>query len=420
MRFAFFLFVLLSLVALSSSSDSDPCINNTQCSNKSQCIAGTCALVPCECGSVQNHTCTPYRCCSDSQCNINEECTNHTCVVRQECLPPAVCCANDTQCPFDQQCTDGKCAPVSCECGVVQNHRCIPYRCCYSSQCSSNENCVDHVCVLKTPEQCTPPDCCVNDGQCAATEQCAVGKCAPVSCGCGFIQNHQCIPYRCCSDSQCNSNENCINHVCILKPPEACEPPGCCTGNLQCAGNQKCTIEAGAKTGKCTAITGCGVIANHAVVETWQCGSEEGCPGCDEGGCIDHRCVTALITAPTTVLQGEMTVIHIEVERKICGDCEVLITDPSGNRSRGAMNEDGDLELKATESGPYSITVSKNQVRLKTFTMKAVAKPSNPPDGSNPVPKNDDLLLPAIVVAIVVVGLIGVGAVVFYLRGRGK
>jgi len=417
-------FITLALIWLASASFSlnASCTNSTTCPASQQCLAGMCAPVQCDCGFVQNHTCTHYQCCSDSQCNFTQQCTNHTCTPRQECAPPNICCTIDFQCIANQSCSDGLCAPVQCDCGFVQDHLCIPYRCCTNSQCAANENCVNNTCVLKNPEKCKPPDCCVSDLQCPDNQQCAVGKCAFVECGCGVVKNHLCVPYVCCGDSQCKPAENCVNHICIPKPPEQCRPPGCCTSDLYCSGTQHCVIDPGAKNGTCEEIVGCGIIANHAVVEAWECDDLSACPVCPEGGCVDHRCITAEIAAPTSVSQGEAATFRILVQRQVCSDCGVVVSSPSGARFNAVMDEEGRASILVSEAGTYYVSVLKESVPIKTVAINVLAKQLPGQDGNETSPgtaPKADHSLPIIVAAFVVVVLAGAGALI-YFAGKEK
>ncbi len=57
---------------------------------------------------------------------------------------------------------------------------------------------------------------CDSNNRCQEDEYCESGICKPVECICGYIQDHQCVPYECCSDSDCNETSRCLNNVCVL------------------------------------------------------------------------------------------------------------------------------------------------------------------------------------------------------------
>ncbi len=58
------------------------CLTDTECSDDKKCntASKTCVAVPCACGSVANHVCNAYQCCSDENCTAERKCVNHLCV----------------------------------------------------------------------------------------------------------------------------------------------------------------------------------------------------------------------------------------------------------------------------------------------------------------------------------------------------
>ena len=82
--------------------------------------------------------------------------------------------------------------------------------------------------------------------------------------------------------------------------PPGCRAPACCGSDNDCADTYRCAREAGAATGRCVEITGCGLVANHALTP-WECGGA-GCPSCAAGSsCTNHVCVKANVTQPPLV-----------------------------------------------------------------------------------------------------------------------
>jgi len=57
-------------------------------------------------------------------------------------------------------------------------------------------------------------DVCTSSGDCVSSGYCSGGKCVSVPCSCGYVSNHTCIPYECCSDDACSAGLVCINHSC--------------------------------------------------------------------------------------------------------------------------------------------------------------------------------------------------------------
>ncbi|NYZ77548.1 right-handed parallel beta-helix repeat-containing protein, partial [Candidatus Micrarchaeota archaeon] len=76
---------------------------------------------------------------------------------------------------------------------------------------------------------------CTDNGGCPANEACIAQECAPVSCTCGVVQEHACISYECCADSDCTADEYCSEHACAAKQVE---PE--CTSDADCASGQEC------------------------------------------------------------------------------------------------------------------------------------------------------------------------------------
>jgi hypothetical protein len=59
---------------------------------------------------------------------------------------------------------------------------------------------------------------CSSDDDCDADEECNRNRCETLSCNCGEIEYHTCVPYECCSDANCGDGEYCSSYVCVLIP----------------------------------------------------------------------------------------------------------------------------------------------------------------------------------------------------------
>jgi len=141
---------------------------------------------------------------------------------------PAPECTTDSDCASDKLCSNGQCIPVQCDCGSVQSHACVAYRCCTDTQCPQGQVCTNHACVAQP--QCTPPACCTSDDQCSATQACAkvtgaaTGTCQEIT-GCGTVESHKLVPYQCGTEAGCQpcpSGQTCTEHKCVgsdLKAP---------------------------------------------------------------------------------------------------------------------------------------------------------------------------------------------------------
>ncbi len=121
------------------------CASDDACSDDQYCDSGVCKPVGCPCGQISAHSCHPYVCCVDADCNASYTCINHV------CRAPAVQaeCSADGNCRDDQYCSNGKCLPVQLgECGYVANHAWHAYECCNDSDCQQGRACINNSCVL--------------------------------------------------------------------------------------------------------------------------------------------------------------------------------------------------------------------------------------------------------------------------------
>lgn len=50
-------------------------------------------------------------------------------------------CKDNEGCPQDQACINSNCVQLECKCGVVKNHACQKYECCYDSDCGDGKKC---------------------------------------------------------------------------------------------------------------------------------------------------------------------------------------------------------------------------------------------------------------------------------------
>jgi len=55
------------------------CAAGEHCAVAAGAAGGTCELVQCTCGKIENHACVQYACCADADCAQGETCVNHAC-----------------------------------------------------------------------------------------------------------------------------------------------------------------------------------------------------------------------------------------------------------------------------------------------------------------------------------------------------
>ena len=120
---------------------------------------------------------------------------NHAEYCREFLLEVLPECDVSDGCPGDEYCENGEWVDKK-EAGAECGDDCE----CLSGICENGE------CVL-----------CETNDDCKEVEECSDGYCEEVECPCGVVQNHACVPYECCSDSDCESGQFCINLECVLK-----------------------------------------------------------------------------------------------------------------------------------------------------------------------------------------------------------
>ena len=74
----------------------------------------------------------------------------------------------------------------------------------------------------------TCPVECVEDNGCLDDEYCMNGQCVPVLCPCGEIDDHRCIEYECCADTDCPEGQACVDNECQYR----CTSDADCTGTI--------------------------------------------------------------------------------------------------------------------------------------------------------------------------------------------
>jgi uncharacterized repeat protein (TIGR01451 family) len=256
---------------------------------------------------------------------------------------------------------------------------------------------------------------CVNDNECPTDNACTSGKCVPITCECGKIENHACTQYECCSDSECPQGELCTNNV--------CNPPFECVKNADCGATEYCSMQTGQAGGECKEVAGgCGAISNHAFTAyefPYGCATQ-GCPACPTGYvCEDNKCSVYELIAPPTMEVGDNATLHVNVDGKPCVLCEIVITNPDGSKTTGRTDGNGDFILPLGQSGAYRIELPEEGF-AKTINV------ANPPKANvveagakTPVtstPSSELLPLPCIVGLL----LLALAIILFYLWKREK
>jgi len=264
------------------------------------------------------------------------------------------------------------------------------------------------------PQNQTQPECTASS-DCAVNEVCTGNACVRFPCECGSVQNHQCVQFECCSDSQCSGGSSCdaAAHVCRQQVPQYE-----CTTNLQCAANDYCKIPAGAAGGTCEPVEPlpCGEVRNHSFVAYgYECGSESGCPSCPSGSaCEAHQCISYLVTCPTTGIVGDEKTCSATRDGLPCALCSYSVASPDGNTTSGKTDDEGNFRLPLKLEGTYLVSLLSNGQAVKAIDVKAFpqgkpAEPEKPQAG----PDGGLLLWVLLLLALLAIGVV-------YWRSRGQ
>jgi hypothetical protein len=77
--------------------------------------------------------------------------------------------------------------------------------------CPGGEYCEAGECVPEEPVECE------KNADCPLDMVCENEVCREIECACGYVSNHACIKYECCSDADCLITQMCIQHKCVPK-----------------------------------------------------------------------------------------------------------------------------------------------------------------------------------------------------------
>ncbi|MEM2949269.1 MAG: hypothetical protein QXT05_02645, partial [Candidatus Bilamarchaeaceae archaeon] len=205
---------------------------------------------------------------------------------------------------------------------------------------------------------------CFNNDDCKPTEYCelpgyathlAMGTCLPVPCECGYVADHTCYPYDCCSDRDCAEGYRCDNHVCV--PRVECEVDD------DCAFDERCT------DGKCVKIQPgeCGYIANHAWFD-YECCNDTDCP--TGYVCKEHTCIPPLyrIETNSTGFIGDEHVARVFPE----GSYTLTLIDPTGKRTQIQTDEHGYVRFRLESEGLYTLSLLRDEEMMASVNVSAL------------------------------------------------
>ncbi len=179
------------------------------------------------------------------------------------------------ECNTNSDCDDNEfCKKQGCisECELVLEESCgyTKKHKWFDYECCSNDNC-------PSDSQCLNHECvtydCTTDDDCGDQKYCKDRKCVAIICECGKIEGHKCVGYDCCEDDDCQNNEYCEKYV--------CKRYGCMTDD-DCESQKYC------KAKECVDVNcKCGKIENHKCIE-FDCCDNENCK--KEEHCTNNKC----------------------------------------------------------------------------------------------------------------------------------
>ncbi|MCX6776498.1 MAG: right-handed parallel beta-helix repeat-containing protein [Candidatus Micrarchaeota archaeon] len=245
-----------------------------------------------------------------------------------------------------------------------------------------------------TPAGCSSNVACADDQYCDSS----TGACKPVGCPCGELYAHQCHPYACCVDSDCNSNYTCVDHQCTAAVKPECNINDDCKYNEYCS-NGKCLQ---VQTGKC------GRISNHAWKD-YECCNNSDCQS--SVVCKDHTCtqVYTITTNPT----GPIGESH-QIKVMPAGAYNLSVVTPDGNTKTVQTDQNGNAAFVLENGGTYLVYLIKDETTKASVEVNAVNNTSavKPATG-----EQQNFLYIILIVVILLVALI---AAVLLLSRRGR
>ena len=214
--------------------------------------------------------------------------------------------------------------------------------------------------------------------------------------------------------------------ACVVTPvtppttPTTPTTPVCpCMNDSACKDNEYCQVPQNTTCGDCVQVTGqCGQAKDHVFVPYgYQCGSEPGCPSCPgDEICANHFCISNDLKGPQEAFVGTNASVQAFEGNSSCVDCDLQITDPTGNVLTGKTDAIGYFTIPLTVRGNYTVSLLKNGTVVKTILINALPKaPIQPPVKPTAVTTPDYMwLIWLLILAVLIILLIA------YYRSRRK
>lgn len=146
---------------------------------------------------------------------------------------PELSCTSSETCPSGFGCENSiSCYPLKCGyCQYPEQHQCVSYQCCDSSQCAENEYCSNHNCEAfdcgnagkAVNHSCTKLECPADEHilngqceklQCAQNEKAENNQCVKIECNNqSVLVNGNCVAIK-CAEGQIIQNQKCVERKC--------------------------------------------------------------------------------------------------------------------------------------------------------------------------------------------------------------
>jgi len=245
-------------------------------------------------------------------------------------------------------------------------------------------------------------DECVTNDDCLEAERCLDRQCVPVECACGKVEDHMCVEYSCCDDSDCPEGQSCAGNACYE-----------CTANDGCDTGEYCDMTEGEAGGTCEQVQcTCGKIEDHACVQYECCLDSD----CSQGQiCINNMCGTGQVDCPLTGIVGDKKSCTAKGGDQPCVSCDYVITDPAGKNFSGKTDAQGNFVLPLNMQGTYQVTLFKDGQPVKTISVKSLPRAAPvEPEKPTAAPGIATYLLWLLLLLLLIV------LAVLYWRGRQK
>ncbi|NYZ77419.1 hypothetical protein H0O02_03840, partial [Candidatus Micrarchaeota archaeon] len=205
-------------------------------------------------------------------------------------------------------------------------------------------------------------------------------------------------------------------------PAEEQQPPAEefeCTTNATCEDIEYCAMAVGAVGGNCEPVAGeCGYAANHVWV-VYECGSEAGCPSCSSGfDCSAHVCAATGAAPP-----GEEGITADEAQAALDAALAAINAAEAAGKDAGAARALYEQAQNEFAAGDYEAAKQHAEEAL-SMANAAQPLPEEQPEApaAEELPAGQPSSFPWItaLILLAIIGLVGIGAYWFLIRGTGK